>query len=66
MKNIFTKLAALILTAAFIFTLCSCKGNGESTDEPAKGETENTSEPAAGTVYYPPGQEPVDRPYPQG
>ena len=55
MKKYLARLATVIITAALIFTLCSCTGNGD-----------NTSEPDEGTVYYPPGQQPVERPNPQG
>ena len=70
MKSILIKLAAAILACTLLAFLASCGDNGDAanTTEPDEvtQSTENTSEPAEGTVYYPPGQEPVERPHPQG
>ena len=56
MKSIITKLAIIALIGAFIIALSSCTDNGKN--------EEGSGEPDYGTVYYPPGQEPVERPTP--
>ncbi len=65
MKRNITKLAIIALIGAFLISVSSCGNNGQ-VEENTTENTENTTEPTPGTVYYPPGQEPVDRPYPQG
>lgn len=59
-----TKLLIIALIGAFIMGLVSCTDNTEA--ENTTEVTESTAEPTPGTVYYPPGQEPVERPHPQG
>ena len=56
MKSILTKFAAAVLACTLLAFLASCGNNGDAA---------NTTEPAEGTVYYPPGQEPVERPHPK-
>ena len=64
MKRILILLTALILVCSFVFCLVSCTDNTEA--ENTTEVTESTAEPTPGTVYYPPGQEPVERPHPKG
>lgn len=66
MKNVFLKLAAILLICviSLSFGACTDGTNEEQTDEVT---TEQLPEPeyTPGTAYYPPGKEPVERPHPK-